>query len=304
MSSNNKKVHPFHLRHYFWIIVSVWTIVLVVSVLWNLRQAKLKTIEIARVESRIAYDKDVIYRRWNAGHGGVYVPITDETEPNPYLSDIIDRDIETPSGLQMTLMNPAYMTRQVHELAEGENGVYGHITSLNPIRPENAADPWEAEALQAFELGLSEVSSLEKIEGKEYLRLMRPLITEAGCLKCHAAQGYIEGDIRGGISVSIPMEPLYVIMNKEKLRLSIFHTLIWVTGLCFVFLGMFRIKKVEHKRRRAEEDKEKLITKLQKAIDEIKTLRDFIPICAECKNIRNDEGYWEQVESYITKQTG
>jgi len=38
---------------------------------------------------------------------------------------------------------------------------------------------------------------------------------------------------------------------------------------------------------------------LEKALDEIKTLRDIIPICAKCKKIRDDQGYWQQVEAYI-----
>ncbi len=41
-------------------------------------------------------------------------------------------------------------------------------------------------------------------------------------------------------------------------------------------------------------------TELQKALDEIKVLRGIIPICASCKKIRNDEGYWEQIECYIS----
>jgi DNA-binding response OmpR family regulator len=42
---------------------------------------------------------------------------------------------------------------------------------------------------------------------------------------------------------------------------------------------------------------------LQKAMDEIKTLQGFIPICASCKRIRNDEGYWEQIETYISNHS-
>ncbi len=45
---------------------------------------------------------------------------------------------------------------------------------------------------------------------------------------------------------------------------------------------------------------EKKNTELQKALGEIKVLRGFIPICASCKRIRNDKGYWEQIESYIS----
>ena len=52
-------------------------------------------------------------------------------------------------------------------------------------------------------------------------------------------------------------------------------------------------------RKRAEEQKDSLVSDLQKALSEVKTLRGFLPICANCKNIRNDKGYWEQIENYI-----
>ena len=46
------------------------------------------------------------------------------------------------------------------------------------------------------------------------------------------------------------------------------------------------------------------IKKLEKAIAEIKTLQGILPICSICKKIRNDEGYYEQIEAYIHKHTG
>jgi DNA-binding NtrC family response regulator len=51
--------------------------------------------------------------------------------------------------------------------------------------------------------------------------------------------------------------------------------------------------------RQAEEVREKLIHELQDALAEIKTLRGILPICSSCKKIRDDEGYWHQVEVYI-----
>ncbi len=50
-------------------------------------------------------------------------------------------------------------------------------------------------------------------------------------------------------------------------------------------------------------EKERLITELKEALDNIKTLRGLLPICAGCKNIRNDDGYWIQVESYLTSHS-
>jgi hypothetical protein len=53
------------------------------------------------------------------------------------------------------------------------------------------------------------------------------------------------------------------------------------------------------RRKILEKEKETLITDLQRALSEIKTLRGFLPICGHCKKIRNDEGYWFQLEQYI-----
>ena len=52
-------------------------------------------------------------------------------------------------------------------------------------------------------------------------------------------------------------------------------------------------------RNKIETDREKLIEELRIALDEVKTLRGFIPICSNCKKIRDDEGYWNQIETYL-----
>ncbi len=44
-------------------------------------------------------------------------------------------------------------------------------------------------------------------------------------------------------------------------------------------------------------------SQLQSALDDIKTLRGIVPICASCKNVRDDKGYWEQVEVYVGKHS-
>jgi len=56
-------------------------------------------------------------------------------------------------------------------------------------------------------------------------------------------------------------------------------------------------------RKKKELVKEVLIEKLQKAISEIKTLRGIIPICSHCKKIRDDKGYYQQVETYVSRHT-
>ncbi|MFH1336834.1 MAG: histidine kinase, partial [Candidatus Zixiibacteriota bacterium] len=138
MDNFGKIRKPFlQLKRFIWGLATVWTIIVATSLFWDMVQTKQESLEKARIQARVAYEKDIIYRRWNAVHGEVYVPVTKESQPNPHLSDIPERDISTPSGKALTLMNPAYMTRQAHELEKQKLGVRGHITSLNPIRPEN-----------------------------------------------------------------------------------------------------------------------------------------------------------------------
>jgi hypothetical protein len=56
-------------------------------------------------------------------------------------------------------------------------------------------------------------------------------------------------------------------------------------------------------RKRAEEQRDKLIVELQKTLSEVKTLQGFLPICSHCKKIRDDKGYWNQIESYLGKHS-
>jgi hypothetical protein len=55
--------------------------------------------------------------------------------------------------------------------------------------------------------------------------------------------------------------------------------------------------------KQAGEEKSEIIAQLQKALEEVKTLSGFLPICASCKKIRDDKGYWNQIEAYISEHS-
>lgn len=220
----------------FAIIAVCWIAIICLSLGWNRHQVTESAIMFAESEANASYNKDLVYRKWAAIQGGVYVPPTDTTPANPYLSHLPDRDITTTGGKQLTLINPAYMTSQVHALGREQYGIHGHITSLKLLNPNNAADPWESKALRLFEGGIGKVVSQETIDGQPFLRLMRPLITEKPCLKCHAYQGYVEGEVRGGISVSVPFSPYAAAAEQHRKQLLFAHLLIGFFGL----LGLWK----------------------------------------------------------------
>ncbi len=138
MTNINKKT-PIFNKSLFHVICG-WTALLGLLLFWNIHNVKTDTIKLAESDARQSWEKDVIYRLWAAQHGGVYVPVSETTQPNPHLVGP-ERDV-TIFNREYTLMNPAFMTRQIYELAQKHLSIQGHITSLLPIRPANAAYPW------------------------------------------------------------------------------------------------------------------------------------------------------------------
>ena len=64
-------------------------------------------------------------------------------------------------------------------------------------------------------------------------------------------------------------------------------------------IGYRGVDKDITQQKRAEAERERLITDLEDALSKIKTLKGLIPICASCKKIRDDKGYWNKLENYI-----
>ncbi len=251
-----------NIRRYRFVMILFWTVIVCGLLGWGLLDIKSEGNELASNLTRAYFNKDQAFRLWGASHGGVYVPVTEKTPPNPFLSHVPDRDIQTPHGKQLTLMNPAYMVRQLQEDFAGFYGIKGHVTSDKFFRPETAPDDWERESLQKFKDGAQEVQEYTAIGSEPYLRLMKPLITEKGCLKCHAQQGYKEGDIRGGIGMTLPLAVLTAKQNHQKVSLAGSFGSVYFIGLLGIIVGMRRLEKRETERSLA-------VQALQRANDEL-----------------------------------
>jgi len=297
-----------------WYFVTAWTVIVVGLLLFGIIQIRSVQQQMIRKEAYANFNKDQALRFWSTMHGGVYVPITDKTPPNPYLSHVKDRDIKTPSGKALTLMNPAYMLRQTMEKYESLYGVRGHITSIKHFRPETAPDEWEKFALKKFESGTKEISEFTQIDGEPYFRYMAPMIAKKGCLKCHGFQGYKVGDIRGGVSVAVPMAPYLANQRRQIITWTVVLSLLWLIGLLALSLSARGLKnrirekdEADAKLQKAHDELEQRVGErtadLQKALNDIKTLKGIVPICSHCKKIRDDKGYWSQVEEYVQKHS-
>ena len=233
------------------LLTVLWTLVILISCIVNLHSTWDNRTVALVAGGRSFFNQIRTVRRWNARSGGVYIPVSDHIQPNPYL-DVPNRDIVDADGRPLTLINPAFMTRLVSEVATQSAGsIQFHITSLNPINPINVPNDWEREALEHFEQGSAEQYTFKTINGDLYFQYIAPLETKQACLKCHAQQGYKIGDIRGGIRVDIPVtDPVRI------WPVIITHVLLWLGGVVFILVVGHRMGARQESVIKAKEEAE------------------------------------------------
>ena len=129
---------------------------------------------------------------------------------------------------------------------------------------------------------------LEEMRGKTIDDFVAPgeLATEALNLTRQAVRGEIGHAVtqrhrKDGAAIEVEVHGVPLVVNGE-------------------LVGGYALYQDITERHRSEEEREKLVIELQKALANIKTLSGLLPICASCKKIRDDGGYWSQIESYIS----
>lgn len=289
-AKEQKKQLPF--RKYAIIESIVWTVILIGFISWNIYQINAHTKALVTHETKAFFQQILVTRSWNASHGGVYVPVTKTTKPNQYM-DVPERDIISKDNKLYTLVNPAFMTRQIAEVNKEKYFIQFRLISQTPINPANISDEWESIQLQKFKKGIVESAEFTKLSTKENIfRYMAPLFVERACLECHAEQGYELNEVRGGISIRLNANKIIESQRTQIQYLLFSSFFIWVLGMAGIFFASRQIIRGEKKR-------ETTIEQLNQALEEVNTLSGLIPICAKCKKIRDDHGYWNQIESYI-----
>lgn len=248
----NKKYHSKYIL-FFLIFIIIWSLTLTASLIWNLFHFRKMVLEMATHEARISLEKDMVYRDLIIRNQPVYVGVSEETPSNPFLSHIPERDIITPSGEKLTLMPSAYMIKKLYNLTLKSPNHYINIVSLNPLNPKNYPDSWEKLAIKKFDSGVNEISSIEKIREKEFIRLIRPLKVKKDCLKCHKQKGLKEEDILGAISVGINIEPFRELVRPQINKVIMAHVFIWAVIFFSGIFALLKIYKAEKIRRNAEE---------------------------------------------------
>ncbi len=156
----------------------------------------------AKQQARMLYNQILITRQWVSEHNGLFVIRTDSVDSNPFLAlpSIWDED-----GNEYVMRNPAMVTRELSEYSNRKGLGSFRVTSLKPINPGNIPDKYEKQCMVNFENGLTESIEIETSSEGRVVRYLAPLNVKDSCLGCHARHGYSAGDIRGALSITIPI---------------------------------------------------------------------------------------------------
>ena len=224
------------LKRYSLFFSLIWAILLATSLLWNIFSIYIHVETLAKAKARSYIKTELTFRNWVLNHGGLYSLLDQNSQQNYNFgnsrSEIISSNKDT-----LVLINPPYSIIHINKDPIDSTNVFSHLASLNPIQKENLPDAWEKKALLSFQSGNKEFVEFTDIEKKEFLRLMQPIIAEQRCLKCHELQGFKIGDIIGGISATVPMNPLWAQSNNDILRNISLH-------ISFLFVGLIAIRSV------------------------------------------------------------
>lgn len=246
------KTGGYALVRYYLLPILIWSLLVAISLFVEFRQLDEDMVEIAATQGREVFHLIEATRVWNAEHGGVFVVRTERDPPNPYLKRS-ERSTATVTGKLLTLLNPAYMTRQLAVVIDRQTAIRIHLSSLKLINPGNKADAWETGALQEFERGLSnEKFEIDRSGGKAIARYMAPLFIKQPCLACHKQQGYKLGDVRGGISVYWSVEPILTVLQATRERALVVHTAVWLLISALLVSGMRHRLRTEEALRDSE----------------------------------------------------
>lgn len=191
-------------------------------------------VEQATHQAKMLFDQIRITRQWVADHNGLFLVKGPGVEENSFLAE---GQIQDNKGNWLVKRNPAMVTRELSAYANKEGMGQFNVTSLNPMNPNNIPDDFERSSLEKFAQGLDAAVSIERADDKHRLRYMAPLKVDSHCLECHTGQGYDVGDIRGGMSVSIPIDWAYAeIKENNRLLLNIAVATIIIVSLTIFFL--------------------------------------------------------------------
>jgi len=223
------------LKRYTIFFNIVWAVLVSISLIWNIYSVFSNVKQLAKSNARSYLTTEETFRNWVSNHSSLYASLSENTPCNPLNSD---KGTTSPTIDTLTLLNPSNSDKQLKQTLIDSTQIFSHLSGFNALNPENKPDEWELNALKEFKKGNKEVYEFINVNNKNFLRLIQPLKIGQSCLNCHGSQGFKVNDIIGGISVSVPIQPLWAKNYNNFIRNISLH-------ISFLFVGVIAINSVK-----------------------------------------------------------
>lgn len=245
----------------------------------------------AEQQARMLYKQILLTRQWAADHNGLFVLERQGVEANPYLELPVVTDA---LGQSYFLRNPAMITRELSAYAQKGGLGQFRVTSLKPVNPDNRPDAFETKALEAFAAGADEIIDVEEAKTGRVVRFIAPMRVNESCLGCHARHGYALGDIRGGLSITIPIDwaDELIARNIHSLMFIGITSILIVTAALFLMfesLIVHRIRRLSQAMDSFPEDPPEQYLLPSLIRDELDSVSDtFVLFCDRLKKSQDE----------------
>ncbi|MBK9518639.1 MAG: DUF3365 domain-containing protein [Anaeromyxobacter sp.] len=230
------------LAAYTALVALAWTAVMGASLSWALREEDREAETRSLTLAETLADERLLTLRWAASQRAIYLaddgaaPIDGSAASGPAGM------VLGPGGVRLALVSAQTLTARIFRLEDQSFGVTGRAVSLRPLGAAGAPEAWEAEALRRFERGERQVHELAGQGQARRLRFARALQVEAPCLRCHGPQGQALGDLRGAVTLEVPLERVGGQSAAHGRDLAAWHALLWLAGLGAIALGSARLR--------------------------------------------------------------
>lgn len=215
----------------------------------------------AKHQARMLHHQLILTREWVSDHHGLFVIKTDTVRENPFLDY---PNLETRDGITLVMRNPAMVTRELSDYARDAGFGWFRVTSLKPVNPQNAPDDFERASLTRFEKEkLDEYMEISSNHNTKVLRYIAPLMVKESCLPCHAKHGYAIGDIRGALSITVPIDWADMVIARNN-RTIIFYGAVSIVAIAVILSFLFHALVASR------------LTRLKNAMDNYPASRDLI----------------------------
>ncbi len=233
------------------VLIAGWSLIIIIAIFFGIHDHAQERMEVLLNVARAEARKDLMYKEWLGSLGGVYAEVQ-EVDPSVTPHSLQRNNLKTTAGKDLVYVDSATMMSQIRSISPPNYVTFSNIKTLYTTLPQNQPDLWEKEALLVLSQGKEkEYFSMIEDGMSEVLRLMLPMYANAACLKSFPDVEVKEGDLMGGVSISLPVRTFD---NDYVFERALFgrNFLIWILGICGILFALRLLQKENIARGQAE----------------------------------------------------